>query len=314
MQQVVLGRTGLEVSVAGLGCGGHSRLGQSTGATQEHSIDLVRRALDLGVTLIDTARVYGTEEIVGRAVEGRRDEVVLSTKVLPERDGRPITVEELRTSVELSLRRLRTDRIDLFFVHGLGAEHLDHCREVLVPELVDLRAEGKIRFLAASEAFAADPGHHALRRAFEEGDDWFDVLMVGFNLLNSSARQRVLHHTRAADIGVLVMFAVRRALSDPGQLRSVVEQLVESGDLDATDIDVHDPLGFLTADGAAGSLVEAAYRYARHEPGCHVVLTGTGSVEHLEQNLGWIAGPPLPDHHLERLAATFGSIDSVSGN
>ena len=75
MDQIVLGRTGLEIGVAGLGCGGHSRLGQATGATEEESVALVRRALDLGVTYIDTARAYGTEEIVGRAVEGRRHEV-----------------------------------------------------------------------------------------------------------------------------------------------------------------------------------------------------------------------------------------------
>ena len=78
MDQIVLGRTGLEIGVAGLGCGGHSRLGQATGATEEESVALVRRALDLGVTYIDTDRAYGTEEIVGRAVEGRRHEVVVT--------------------------------------------------------------------------------------------------------------------------------------------------------------------------------------------------------------------------------------------
>jgi aryl-alcohol dehydrogenase-like predicted oxidoreductase len=68
MDTIVLGRTGLEVSVAGLGCGGHSRLGQATGATEDESVRLVQRALDQGVTYFDTARAYGTEEIVGRAL------------------------------------------------------------------------------------------------------------------------------------------------------------------------------------------------------------------------------------------------------
>ena len=64
MQTTTLGRTGLTVSVAGLGCGGHSRLGQTQGASFEHSVDIVRTALDRGVTFIDTAEAYGTEEIV----------------------------------------------------------------------------------------------------------------------------------------------------------------------------------------------------------------------------------------------------------
>ena len=73
MQTVRLGRTGLEVSVAGLGCGGHSRLGMAKGHDVHHAADMVRRALDLGITYIDTARAYGTEEAVGLGLEGRRD-------------------------------------------------------------------------------------------------------------------------------------------------------------------------------------------------------------------------------------------------
>ena len=83
MDTVMLGRTGVQVSAAGLGCGGHSRLGQSYGATAEQSSDLVRLALDLGVTYVDTAQAYGTESIVGAAVSGHRDRVVVSSKASP---------------------------------------------------------------------------------------------------------------------------------------------------------------------------------------------------------------------------------------
>ncbi len=75
MQTVRLGRTGLEVSVAGLGCGGRSRLGMTKGRDVHHAADMVRQALDLGINLIDTARAYGTEEAVGLGVKGRRDQV-----------------------------------------------------------------------------------------------------------------------------------------------------------------------------------------------------------------------------------------------
>ena len=100
MDTVVFGRTGLDVSVVGLGCGGHSRLGQSYGASVDDSVRLVRRALDLGITYVDTAHAYGTEEIVGEGVRGRRDEVVISTKVSPRnREGTLLDAEALRAAV-----------------------------------------------------------------------------------------------------------------------------------------------------------------------------------------------------------------------
>jgi len=312
MDKIVLGRTGLEVGVAGLGCGGHSRLGQRTGATEEESVQLVRRALDLGVTYIDTARAYGTEEIVGRAVAGRRHEVVVSTKAHPgTRDVRP-SAGELRESLQLSLRRLRTDYIDVFHLHGVSESVYGYCVEELVPELERLREEGAVRFVALSERFADDPGHAMLRLALL--DDCWDVVMVGFDLLNPSARTEVLGMTQAKNVGVEVMYAVRRALSQPDELCRVVQRLVEEGRIPADDLDAEDPLGFLVHEGGARSVVEAAYRFARHEPGCHVVLTGTGNPFHLEENIGSINGPPLPSDDIERLRQLFGHLDHLSGN
>ena len=100
--------------------------------------------------------------------------------------------------------------------------------------------------------------------------------MVGFNPLNPSARDRVFSVTRETDVAIEVMFAVRRALSRPDELARVAAELVEQGRIDGADLDLDDPLGFLVHEGGAASVVEAAYRFARHEPGCHVVLTGTG--------------------------------------
>jgi len=93
MQQVRLGRTNQQVSVVGLGCGGHSRLGLAKGMDNAHAASIVRAALDLGVTFIDTARAYGTEEAVGLGLKGRRDEVFLSTKSSPGRGDEGISAE-----------------------------------------------------------------------------------------------------------------------------------------------------------------------------------------------------------------------------
>jgi aryl-alcohol dehydrogenase-like predicted oxidoreductase len=313
MESVVLGRTGVEVSVAGLGCGGHSRLGQSYGASVDESVALVRRALDLGVNYLDTAHAYATEQIVGKAVGRRRDEVVISTKVSPHaRDGVLLDAAGLREAVQTSLRKLNTGWIDVYHLHGVGHEEYDYCVAELVPELERLRDAGDIRFLALSERFAADPGHTMAQRAVR--DDCWDVMMVGFNLLNQSARDRVFTVTREQDIAIEVMFAVRRVLSRSDELARVARSLVDDGHVGAEALDPDDPLGFLVHEGGAASVVEASYRYARHEPGCHVVLTGTGSLEHLEQNVRSINLPPLPGADLERLRTLFGHLDHLSGN
>jgi aryl-alcohol dehydrogenase-like predicted oxidoreductase len=313
MDTVVLGRTGVEVSAAGLGCGGHSRLGQSYGASVGDSVALVRRALDLGITYVDTAQAYGTEPIVAEALRGRRAGVVLSTKTSPRtRDGELLDAAGLAAAVGRSLATLETDCIDVFHLHGVGADEYEHCVAELVPELERRRDAGAIRFLALSERFAADPGHVMLQRAIQ--DDCWDVMMVGFNLLNQSARDRVFVGTREQDIGVEVMFAVRRALSRADELARVVQQLASEGFVDPDDVDLDEPLEFLVHDAGAVSVVEAAYRFVRHEPGCHVILTGTGNVDHLEENVRSICAPPLPADDLARVRNLFGHLDHLSGN
>jgi aryl-alcohol dehydrogenase-like predicted oxidoreductase len=312
MQTVTLGRTGAEVSVAGLGCGGASRLGMASGADLEQAAHIVRRAIELGVTFIDTARNYGTEEAVGLGIRGRRHEVFISSKSSPGRGERMFTAAELAESLEGSLRRLGVDHVDVFHLHGVTPGQYDYCAEVLVPELKRQQAAGKIGFVGATEQFGGDTAHRMLSRALP--DDHFDVIMVGFNLLNPSARTRVFPLTLKRDVGTLIMFAVRRSLSQPGALQAVVAGLIERGEVDAGKIDAADPLGFLRDHTGVGSLTEAAYRFCRHEPGAQVILTGTGNVEHLEANLAAIQGPPLAPDSLERLRGLFGAVDSVSGN
>lgn len=304
-----LGRTGLRVAAAGLGCGGHSRLGQAQGANEAHSVRLVQHALELGINFIDTARMYGTEAIVGKALQGRRDAVVLSSKAAPASPSGPLSQGELRALVERSLQELRTDRIDVYHLHGVRAEQYDHARSELVPVLERMREEGKLRFLGITEQFGYDPGHSVLQRAVE--DDCWDVMMVGFNLLNPSARERVLRLTRQRNIGTLIMFAVRRALSQPAVLRDLVRELADAGVVPAaaaTDA----PLAFLLEE--ASSVIEAAYRFCRHEPGADVVLTGTGSIEHLDANVRALSMGPLSAETLQRLERLFGQVDTVTAN
>lgn len=312
MDFVTLGRTGLRASVAGLGCGGASRLGQGTGATTAESVRVVREALDLGINLIDTAEAYQTESIVGEGIRGfPRNQVVLSTKRTTgpgeflERPDK--TVEAL----EQSLTRLGTDYVDIYHMHGVSPATYPEIRKRFVPLLLKLRDQGKIRHLGITEAFASDPGHEMLQLALE--DDCWDVVMVGFNILNQSARERVFRKTREKGIGTLIMFAVRRALSQPQVLREVVAQLQAEGRIGSESLPPDDPLGFLLDSGAA-SIPDAAYRFCRHEPGADVILTGTGNVAHLWRNCASINAPPLPEAASRALRSVFAGVDHISGN
>ena len=313
MQYTTLGRTGLKVSVAGLGCGGHSRLGQRTGKTEQESIGVVRQALDLGINLIDTAEAYKTEKIVGKAIQGiRRDQIVISTKKLcPSLDSKNPS-GELRRGVEQSLKQLQTDYVDVFYLHGVRPKQYQYARDTLAPVLVRLREEGKIRFIGVTEAFIPDPQHAMLELALE--DDCWDVVMVGFNLLNQSARQRVFPKTQAKNIGIMDMFAVRNALSRPDHLQKLLTELKDNKQIDPALCDRKDLLGFLTENAKAETIPEAAYRYCRHEPGIDTVLIGTGNVDHLKENVASLLKEPLVQEDRQRLGEIFGQVDSVSGN
>ncbi|MGF1456155.1 MAG: aldo/keto reductase [Alphaproteobacteria bacterium] len=315
MDYVTLGRTGLTVSVAGLGCGGHSRLGLSQGKDDAHAADLVRSALDLGVTFIDTAAVYGTEPAVGAAIKGRRESVVISTKApvfAGERwnlEPEVCTEDTLRASVEDSLRRLGTDVIDIMNFHGVVPGQYDPCIERLLPVFEALKAEGKIRFSGMTELFQADTDHAMLRRTV--ADDHFDVIMVGHNFLNPSARRGVLDIAQDKAVGTQIMFAVRQALRSVEALQPVLDSLAEEGAIAPEDADAARIEGLLL-EGGATSLTDAAYRFCRHEPGAHVILTGTGNADHLAANVTSILAPPLAPAAMAELERLFGAISSVT--
>ena len=310
MLYTTLGRTGLRVSRVGLGCGGPSRLGQAYGQPSDDSKRLIRRAVELGINLFDTAESYGTEVLLGEALReaGFSERAVVSTKkgVWDDGEKRLRTPREMQDGIDASLRRLGRERIEVFHLHGLALEHVDYALTELVPVLQGAQSSGKIGHLAVSEAFMGDTEHRMFQRLLPE--DAFDVVMVGFNLLNPSARSLVLPLTRERRVGTLIMFAVRKALTNPARLREVLDTLIAQGELPQEALDPAAPLGFL------GDVRDAAYRFCAHEPGSDVVLTGTGKVEHLEQNVASLSSGPLSNEQLAVLRRVFGHIQSVSGH
>jgi len=307
-----LGRTNLNVSILGLGAGGNSRLGLATGQTEAHAAEVVSAALDLGITLIDTAHVYHTERAIGLALQGRRREQVVLSSKSPYRDaqGQLLTPQAFAGNLDTSLRELGVEMIDLYFIHGLDLASYAACRERLLPVLERARQAGKIRLIGVTEAFERDTRHEMLQRAVQ--DDW-DVLMVGFNLLNPSARERVLAATRHKGIATLGMFAVRRALIDETWLRGLLQRLAAEGAIDPALTAAPDLLDALGLSGVSETFSEAAYRFSAYEPGMDCVLSGTSRAEHLRANLRAVQRGPLPAATLARLQQLFGSVDSISG-
>lgn len=205
MQKRRLGTRDLEVSALGLGCMGMS---QSYGTPEERdereSIATIHRAIELGVTLFDTAEVYGpytNEELLARALDGKRDGVIIATKFgfkienggIAGVDSRP---QHIREAVEGSLRRLATDRIDLLYQHRVDPAVPI---EDVVGTMADLVREGKVRFLGLSEA-----GEQTIRRAHAVHP--ISALQSEYSLWERNLEPRIIPLLRELGIG-LVPFA-----------------------------------------------------------------------------------------------------------
>jgi aryl-alcohol dehydrogenase-like predicted oxidoreductase len=209
VKQRQLGRVGPLTSAIGLGCMPMS--GSYGTAEDADGIATIHRALDIGVTLLDTADVYGNghnEELVGRAIRGRRDEVVLATKFGNVRDaqgrsagisGRP---EYVREACEASLRRLGVETIDLYQQHRVDPQTPI---EETVGALAELVQEGRIRFIGLSEALAPD-----LRRAAAVHP--ITSLQSEYSLLERSVESEILDACEELGIGFLPFAPLSRGL------------------------------------------------------------------------------------------------------
>lgn len=310
MDCVDFGRTGLKVSVAGLGGGGNSRLGLGQGKSEAEAVRLVRSAFDEGVNFVDTAEAYGTESVVGLAArEIGRDRLIISTKSGIIVDGALISARCLRSRIEQSLRELRTDTIDVFSLHTVTPDRYEAAKTVLLPVLVEAKREGKIRHIGITEKPPNDHDHDMLQAALS--DPAWEAVMFAFHMMNQSARFSIFPRTQAKGIGTMLMFVVRNIFSKPDILRDNFQNLVRDGHVAPELLDDPEPLDFLIHETGAHSILDAAYRFARHEPGAHVTLFGTSNVDHLRANIASLLRPPLPEVDRARLSRLFGHLTGV---
>jgi len=322
METRVFGRTGIQLSVLGFGCGAVGGLMvRGDPVDQERT---VARALAAGVNYFDTAAAYGdgeSEKNLGRVLQRLKPaNVVVGTKVrLPVAAFGDIA-EAIAASLEGSLVRLRLDRVDIFHLHNSitetgGGETLS-ARQVLgdvVPAFERLRRQGKTRFLG----FTAIGDTAALHQVIDAR--LFDSAQVVYNLLNPSAAGglpvnypaqdygRLFDHTKAAGVGVVGIrvlaggalsgTAVRHAIASPPP------EPIGSAMNYAADLARARRLMPLVEEGFAATLTEAATRLSISHPAMGTILIGMATPQQFEDALAAVQKGPLPAAALDRLSA-----------
>ena len=280
----------------------------------------MHRCLDHGINLFDTSENYGeSEALLGEALAGvPRDRYLLLTKWAPSPRWSPAGMggadapiqtdpDALTRGVEASLRRLRTDVIDVMELHGVRPEQYEEVAERFIPVLDRLRDEGKIRYRGISERYIVDPAHEAVSLALERHPESWDVISLKYGILNQFAARRALPLARQHGAGVVCMSAVRSKLSQPAQLRALIAELKRDESIADDALDDDDPLGWLVG-GSVDSVITAGYRFAARHPDIHTVLTGTTNLQHLDANVACMESLELPEEHAERLRSVFGDL------
>lgn len=310
MEYRILGRTGFEVSLLSLGSGGARALGQSVGMSQGQQTALVRRALDLGINFIDTSAIYGDSELIlGRALEGvPRDSYFLTTKWLALKDGKSVPDPALLAEgVNESLKRLRTDYVDVMMFHGPLPDEYPELIERVAPTMVRLREEGKVRAVGISTRYVTDPAQVTGELALMEDPDLFDVVMLKYGMLNQHAADEMFPLAIEHDVGVMNMATIRDKLPDPARLEQLIQEWKNGGKIPADSLPAEDPLGWLVHDDV-DSVISAGYKFGADHPAVSTVITGTASIEHLESNVAALETPRLPAEDAQRIKDLFGSI------
>jgi aryl-alcohol dehydrogenase-like predicted oxidoreductase len=307
IQQVPLGSEGLVVSRQGLGCMGMSEFyGQGDDA---ESIATIHRALDLGVTFLDTSDVYGphtNEVLVGKAIAGRRDEVQLATKFGIVRDpdeprarGQNGSPAYVRNAIEGSLRRLGVDHVDLYYLHRVDP---DTPIEETVGAMGELVTEGKVRFLGLSEA-APD----TIRRAHATFP--ITALQTEYSIWARQPEAEIIPTVRELGIGFVPYSPLGRGFLT-GQVRSVDDLADDDfrrfqprfqGDNLAQNIAIVELIDAIAKEkGATAAQIALAWVHAQGRD--MVPIPGTKRRGYLEDNAGAL-DVTLDTDDLTRLAA-----------
>ena len=322
MRYRTFGQTGLKVSEIGIGAFPISGVQQQadgtrtgwTGTDEQQSIALIHRAEELGVNLIDSAESYGaghSEEVVGQALQGRRDRWIIATKVSPN-NGLDANDPELPAqaqkriveAVEGSLKRLDTDYIDIYQLHAIP---LEGAMPAVMEALATLRAEGKIRWYGVSTN-----DREAIDKLRGLGE--VHMLQIGYNLLERDADD-LLHFAKQEDIGTLIRVPLAKGMLTGKYFQSSeipeedirYERFNRPGSVDA--FKKLPALSFL-AENTGRTMVQAALRFTLDHPGTSCVIAGAKTMQQIEQNVAAINVPPLTESELQRAFAIANTVQT----
>jgi aryl-alcohol dehydrogenase-like predicted oxidoreductase len=234
---------------------------------------------------------------------------VVATKAFIHRNDEWSSPERVVASLDNSLRLLGTDYVDVFNLHGIEEYEYDYALNTIAPALLKEKEKGKIRHIGLTENPIVDFTNATLKRAVH--DPVWEVFMVGFHMMHQGARRDVFPITQQKGIGTLIMFAVRSIFADPPRVAREMKALAKKGLVEKWLGETDDPLGFLVHADGADSMIDAAYRFVRHEPGVDVVLFGTGDAAHLRTNIASLLKPPLPATDRAKLLALFGRLEGI---
>jgi aryl-alcohol dehydrogenase-like predicted oxidoreductase len=321
MEMREFGRTGVRVSILGFGCGAVGGLMvRGAAADQERA---VARALEAGVNYFDTAAMYGngeSEKNLGRVLAKLKPDVVVGTKVRIPSAGFGRIGAAVAESLEASLQRMGCEQVDIFHLHNAitvhgGGESLSAkvVLDEVAPAFERLRDQGKLRFLGITAVGDTAALHQVL------DSRKFVSAQVSYNMLNPSAAEalpagypaqdygRMFDHTRAAGVGVVgIRVLAGGALSGTAERHPIASPPPEPiGSASSYDADLARArrLAALVQEGHAGSLAEAAIRFAITHPAMGSILVGMATPAEFESALTAVEKGPLPQAALDRLAA-----------
>lgn len=265
------------------------------GQTDEAEVHrLIHEAIDSGINFLDTAPLYGrgeSERRIGKALIGRRDKVVLASKAV--RYDLSYGYESTIRSVEDSLLRLQTDRIDLLQIHDVEKQPRELILNETIPALQKLREDGKIRFLGVTTRDLP-----LLMDYMKTG--CFDTIQfyARYMLLDHSAKDEVIPFAKQKDIGI-----INGSVLGMGLLADAPAQFFDEAMLTKAKGYI-DQLAFLRRTEPKG-LIEPAMRFSLSHPDIHVTLTGTASRQSLRKNLSYCDGKGLDPENLQRVYSLF---------
>jgi aryl-alcohol dehydrogenase-like predicted oxidoreductase len=295
-----LGRTGVQVSEIGMGC---NRLGEA-GPPDQHWIDLVRRAVELGVNIFDSSESYNwgrSEEMLGRAVGGR-DDVLLATKVSRMREGgRDFSAARIAERAELSLRNLRRSQIDVYQLHSPSRADLE--RFDWAEGLAQLKRQGKIR-LGAVALSAHDDGRWLIEQGLAGAGKLVEVFQCTYNLFETQASEVLFPLAQEHGVGLLCRMPLARGILTgkfhAGQAVAEGHRARLDGELEARVRQAEDlrPLGA----AYAGGMARLALHYSLAPDAVSALIPGARTIAQVEENVRASGGPGLAPELCEELA------------